>query len=303
MAWVQGPTFGTASAASVSKTFTSSTPAGNLVVVVVTQNNGANPVRAITNVRDNVDTGVDYTFLVGKQDATPNSRVDIYYKVASSAGTRTVTCTFTGGSADADIAINEYDSTHTTASVTNSNGGTTSPATPGSVTPAGTALYIVGLCHDNNGAMTPDAAWNERQEDESLSNATINVHDKITSGAQNPSTTMGATIGTWNAVIGTFEAAAPTINTQPTPQTCYEGQTSTFTISATASAGSLSYQWKDDGSNVGTDSNSYTTATGVAATDNGAQITCVVTDSNGSKTSDAATWTVLHASKPFYIKA
>lgn len=86
-------------------------------------------------------------------------------------------------------------------------------------------------------------------------------------------------------------AAGPTINTHPQNSTVYQGQTANFTISATGT-GTLHYQWKDDGSNVGTDSNSYTTAATVLG-DNGAQITCVVTDDNGNATSNAATLTVI----------
>jgi len=78
-------------------------------------------------------------------------------------------------------------------------------------------------------------------------------------------------------------AAAPTINTQPADQYVYAGRTATFTISATSSGGTLHYQWKKNGSNVGTDSSTY--APVAAVSDNGAIITCVVSDDNGSVTS------------------
>ena len=94
----------------------------------------------------------------------------------------------------------------------------------------------------------------------------------------------------------------PTIDTQPTDQTCYVGETATFTIAATTSGGTLSYQWKDDGANVGTNSSSYTTAAAVLG-DNGAQITCAVTDDNGTTTSNAATWTVLPSAVLSWIRA
>jgi hypothetical protein len=81
-------------------------------------------------------------------------------------------------------------------------------------------------------------------------------------------------------------ASGPTITTQPTNQTTHPGSTETFTIAATGS-GTLHYQWKLNGSNVGTDSTSYTTGT-LALSDNGGQVTCVVTDSAGSATSNVA---------------
>lgn len=103
-------------------------------------------------------------------------------------------------------------------------------------------------------------------------------------------------------IIAAFtEVSGPTINTQPQTQVVYEGQTANFSISATASAGALHYQWKDDGSNVGTDSNSYS-VTPVRA-DSGSLITCVVTDDNGSTTSQTVYLIVLGSAKLAWIKA
>lgn len=204
MAWVQGPVFATASAGSVAKTFAGSTPVGNLVVVDTTQNNGANPTRGMPTITDSA--GNKYLQCIASQDATPNSRIDKFCSVVTVSGTLTVTASFTGGNADCDIAINEYDSSAIYLWAVSANSGTGASATPGSAGASvpGSALFSVGLCHDNSGTMTPDAAWAQRQEDESLSNATINVHDKITTGAQNPATAMGATIGTWNCVMAVF---------------------------------------------------------------------------------------------------
>jgi hypothetical protein len=82
----------------------------------------------------------------------------------------------------------------------------------------------------------------------------------------------------------------PTITTQPLSQTVTAGQTATFTVAATGS-GTLTYQWKKNGTNVGSSSSSYTTPATVVG-DNGSLYTVVVTDSNGSTTSSAATLTV-----------
>jgi hypothetical protein len=109
----------------------------------------------------------------------------------------------------------------------------------------------------------------------------------------------------WAAFAAAFKeatASGPTIDTQPQNVTVYEGQTANFTVSATTSGGTLSYQWKDDGGNVGTDSNSYTTGAALLS-DNGAQITVDVTDDNGTTVSDAATWTVLPAARTAWIRA
>lgn len=79
----------------------------------------------------------------------------------------------------------------------------------------------------------------------------------------------------------------PVITTQPKTQQLLEGRDATFTVAATFTGSSPSYQWKDDGVNVGTSSPTYTKA-GVAIADNGSQITVVATDSNGSTTSSVA---------------
>lgn len=155
------------------------------------------------------------------------------------------------------------------------------------------------------------ATWSVSAPDTQLANTTTHDRDissyqeNVASGSYTPTFTANATASN-TAAMAAFSIlslpAAPTINTQPTPQTCYVGETATFSLTATASAGSLSYQWKDDGSNVGTNSNSYTTAAAVSA-DDGAQITCDVTDSNGTTTSNAVRWTVLPAASVFYLRA
>jgi hypothetical protein len=89
----------------------------------------------------------------------------------------------------------------------------------------------------------------------------------------------------FSAIVFFFDTAGPTINTQPVQTTAYAGQTATFTVSATTSAGSLTYQWTKNGSNVGTNSNSYTTP--VLTNNNNLDIYQVsVTDSNGTTVSN-----------------
>lgn len=85
----------------------------------------------------------------------------------------------------------------------------------------------------------------------------------------------------------------PTITAQPTNQQVPTGSTATFSVSATASGGSLSYQWQSspDAStwtNIGSaTSASYTTGT-LTTSDSGTYYRCVVTDSNGSTNSNPA---------------
>ena len=97
-----------------------------------------------------------------------------------------------------------------------------------------------------------------------------------------------------NATL-TVTAPPPAISAQPTAQTITAGQTATFSVTATGT-GTLSYQWKKNGTNItggtGATTNSYTTpAMGYAG--NGAVYSVVVTDSVGATTTSSnATLTV-----------
>lgn len=81
------------------------------------------------------------------------------------------------------------------------------------------------------------------------------------------------------------------ITTQPGSQSVVVGQTATFSVAATGT-GTLSYQWKKNGTAIGgAIAASYTTPA-TTNPDNGTQFTVVVTDSNGSLTSNSAALTV-----------
>ena len=81
---------------------------------------------------------------------------------------------------------------------------------------------------------------------------------------------------------------APVITQQPQDTTVCEGGTATFSVTATNAD---SYQWQKDGSNIsGATSDTYT-INSVTSSDAGSY-TCVVSNSNGSTTSNSATLTV-----------
>jgi hypothetical protein len=84
----------------------------------------------------------------------------------------------------------------------------------------------------------------------------------------------------------------PTITQQPEDSYSCVGGDAEFTITATTSGGTLHYQWKQDGSDVGSDSATLT-LTNVQASDDGAQITCEVKNDCDTVTSDPATLTVV----------
>lgn len=86
------------------------------------------------------------------------------------------------------------------------------------------------------------------------------------------------------------------ITSQPSSQTKNEGQTATFSVTATASSGTITYQWKKwNGSSYadisGETTNSYTTPT-LTASDDGNQYICTVSAGGSTLNSSAATLTV-----------
>lgn len=88
----------------------------------------------------------------------------------------------------------------------------------------------------------------------------------------------------WGSIMLAFDGApaGPTINSQPADVTKKPGETATFSVTATTSGGSLSYQWKDDGGVLtGETASSYTTGA-LTLGDNGNHVWCSVTDSNGT---------------------
>jgi hypothetical protein len=85
--------------------------------------------------------------------------------------------------------------------------------------------------------------------------------------------------------------SGPTITGEPANQMVTVGQPATFLVTATG-ASPLSYQWQKGTNQIpGATSASYTTPA-TTLSDNGAQFSVVVSNSNGSVTSNAATLTV-----------
>ena len=86
---------------------------------------------------------------------------------------------------------------------------------------------------------------------------------------------------------------APTISAPPDNQSVVAGQTATFSVQASGS-GTLSYQWKKNGTDIPTNatSSSYTTPAASIA-DNGAKYSVSVSNSVGTVTSNTATLEVV----------
>lgn len=123
---------------------------------------------------------------------------------------------------------------------------------------------------------------------------------KTSTGTFNPSWTQTGTVD--GAVfLETLKEAGtgPTINTQPASQQIPDQTRVQVSVTATTSGGALSYQWQDNRSGSfanTTDGDNATSATyttpALYVRQSPRQYRCVVTDSNGSVNSNAATITV-----------
>lgn len=95
---------------------------------------------------------------------------------------------------------------------------------------------------------------------------------------------------------GGDDPIAPAIATHPASVTHLEGQTASFSVTASGSD-PLSYQWRRDGADIaGATAASYSTP--VTAVDNGALFSVVIANSAGTVTSNAATLTAGPAIAP-----
>ena len=186
---------------------------------------------------------------------------------------------------------------------TTSGSGATAPAitsqpAPATVTVGQTATFTVAA----TGTAPFSYQWKKNSMNVGTNSATYTT--AATTSADNDAqiqvvVSNSAGSVTSNTVKLTVNASAtkPAITTQPADATVTVGQTATFNVVATGTA-PLSYQWKKNGTNVGTNSASYTTAATTSA-DNNAQIQVVVSNSAGSITSNTAKLTVnAAATKP-----
>jgi hypothetical protein len=124
--------------------------------------------------------------------------------------------------------------------------------------------------------------------------------ERLSYADPSPITSQGLAGLLGQGTVKTFDAVAlapPVITDQPDDITEPEGDTATFSVTAT---GATSYQWQIQQSGAGAWSNvsgatsaSYTTGTLVAADDNTDKYRCVCTNAYGDTTSSSATLTVV----------
>jgi len=192
--------------------------------------------------------------------------------------------------------------------VTDSNGSLTSNPATLTVTATAVAPSITSQPANQTVTAGQTATFSVTATGTSPLTYQWNKNGAVISGASSASYTTPATaasdnnaqftVTVTNSVSKVTSSAAtltvnvpPAISTQPASQTVAVGQTATFSVVATGT-GTLTYQWKKNGTTMsGATSASYTTAATVAS-DNGASFNVTVTDIAGNVTSNAATLTV-----------
>jgi Zn-dependent metalloprotease len=166
---------------------------------------------------------------------------------------------------------------------------------------SGASVSFVGSATDSSTSATLTYGW--KFGDGATATGASASHVFTNNGSANTTYTVTFTAtdntsatGSATRVITVTPAppSAPAITSQPASQTVTAGQTATFSVTATG--GSLSYQWKKNGTAIsGATAASYTTPATTTA-DSGSSFTVTVSNSAGSVTSNAATLTVNPAS-------
>ena len=104
-------------------------------------------------------------------------------------------------------------------------------------------------------------------------------------------------IGSATSVVGTISViSSPSITSQPSSQSVNAGGSASFSVAAAGSA-PLGYQWRKNGTNIASATNTNYSIAAVSANDAG-NYTCFVTNSAGNATSSAATLTVISLTPP-----
>lgn len=270
------------------------TAGSTLYVVATCDNTGAVSMSCADNVNGTYGTQLDTTL----NDATDGALLAAFRFVNAAAGSTTVTITYGSTITFKGICVFEVGGVKTSSSLDGHTGQvqltpttTTDATTSSNASSSNQPALVVGLCINASGTQTPAAGTGFTSNGTGWTAGTPQARaesKRVTATGNQAATFTAGVNGGHLTVVAVFdEISGPTINTQPTNQSVIVGSTANFTISATTSGGTLHYQWKANGSNVGTDTNSYTTAATVMG-DDGTIITCVVSDDNGSTTSNNA---------------
>lgn len=272
---------------------------------LVVQFDGANfATMTPVTVTDNAsppNTYVQQAYLNGGTGGSASAWCFVAKNVqAAAAGALVISVGLFSASNDTALVITVTEEVTSTPRVGNQNtgnfGGTTASVSLAST--AATDICLAFVVNQAEGTAPTVGAFGSTTASSLLSaNVTDSwlLEEGISSGGTISATANIVSGSNWTMVAVALQLC-PAITAQPTNASAVitgGGATASFSVSATASAGggSLSYQWQLNGVNVsggsGGTTATYTTPAATIAL-NGGSYTCIVTDSNGSNTSNAA---------------
>ena len=301
----------TGSGNTVTNTFGLNPTPGNILVACGMNSSGSNTL----TIADTIGDLVNWSVAVGPiYNASNSNGCYIWFKVVGATvvhGAVTITESAVGTSPK-ELFTAEYSGNNATQTVvldgTNNAKGTGAIVSPGYITTQGWSDIVIGFQSNSDAIPAAIAPLVSQSTQNGILNDSVG---DIQNAAQGSWLASWALENGWTALAAAFRAPGPTITTQPNFQTCYQGQTATFTVAASALSGSLTYQWQaNSGSgfvNVsggsGATTASYTTGTTNNSQDaNGTIYQCAVTDSTGTAYSNSAGLTVLETSHIAWTK-
>jgi hypothetical protein len=300
---------GAGSAASGSLTLTGVSAGATILVSVLS----ANAIASAFAVSDAQGSYTAVDSIVGTGTGAVSSQVFILTNANS--GSHAITATATGDTVVGIQAVwytsvggvDNSGGAHN-ASLNTSTGTGADVCTSGTFTTTTAGTTVVGFFWDDNlvafSAGTSPNAFTSRQS--GTASDTFITEDFSFAGSGSVAATAGkASNSTYVISQGIALAPGlPSISVQPANVQTYPGVTATFSVTAAASSGSLSYQWQQfitgSWTNIGTNANSYTTPT-LSFSDNGETFRVQVTDSNGTVTSTVATLTVFETANLAWV--
>jgi hypothetical protein len=280
-----------------------------MLVVVSVSGSGTN--ESVSGINwDNLGTPVPLLRLGRVNDAAAQVWAEIWYLQAPAVtGTKQIAVTYTGTAAVGAGSGSWFGVGGWNAASPQSTTGSGATATLNLTSGAGEwTVDCIGL---NVGSGTDPITVGGSQNtiiNATVGSAAITVGGSDLSASGSPNTMSWSAIANpWAYIGASMTAAAPIITMQPSNQAVFEGQQASFSVSATSSGGSLTYQWqRDDGSGFndigGATNSSYTTPATVYADDNGDLYRVNVTDDNGTVTSSNALLTVIIAGRIGWLR-
>jgi hypothetical protein len=317
----------TAGATTVSTTGVNTSASGSVLVALVGVGNAA----TFTSIADTINgaaSGNTWNQIGAEVAVNAFGYARAYYVQNANGGTNHVVTVTVSASVSMSLLLVELTGVQTSSVLDGSSFvlDSSSPFTSGGVSTTYDVDALVGgliggsgsnpATHAISGA-APSSGWTIQTAAEELDGTqfwagALATVDVSSTGTYNSGFTES---GASEAVVllAAFKlAAGPMINTQPSDAAAYNNDTANFSVSATTSGGSLTYQWQVSTDRCATYSNvsggsggttsSYTTAS-LAFSDHETFYRCAVTDSNGTTNTRGAALRINPRATGAWVKA